>query len=594
MQKLQRLLALCVVAAATVHAIEIRVPSFVKSPSAEVVHAGDRGTDAHRNPFFVSDPAIITDSSGMHLVTTALFCSEDGRYMFSYDPTDFLRCNPGNTSEGGGGSWLYGFSADDGSTWEYLPTPFAPAGTAVWNDQKLETPNLVLVNDTLVIFYSSTGYARLQRFTISVATLALNGRSIRQAVLIDGDRPVLRAEPTVPADLLNSAALTNNAQEPTAILSADGQTYDLFFTGLGVKNPNDGLDQAGNAVQGVFFLRCRVAADFNLIDVPVEVATPGITGGNPNIVEVMLFGGEYHLFYTSLVLGGDYHHDEELKYAVSTDGGFTFYGHGVGDNIMLTYGPDAYDGWGIMAPTVALVHGGTELVMLYSAWGKQTSPCILKDQDRSGGVGVSRFGKPTTNVSVGAQMPNQDWCIMSNIGRAVSPFPFTATYDTGTREAAHPPPIAEGCARYPLPNPLPCAVAADVPFGTASDYGSFSVACHSATNLATRVFYTDDACQVESLTRAPLVTGANAGRCYNNTATEPADWLTVWCDAAHGGLETQHIDACPTECALSGDPPGPSVAPTVSVEGEESGASRAAMTTSLLAVTSATVAMLAW
>ena len=123
-------------------------------------------------------------------------------------------------------------------------------------------------------------------------------------MLIDGDRPVIRAEPTVPADLLNSAVLTNNAQEPTAILSADGQTYDLFFTGLGVKNPNDGLDKPGNTVQGVFFLRCRVDADFNLMDVPVEVATPGITAGNPNIVEVMLSGGEHHLFYTSLVLGG--------------------------------------------------------------------------------------------------------------------------------------------------------------------------------------------------------------------------------------------------------------------------------------------------
>ena len=38
-------------------------------------------------------------------------------------------------------------------------TPIVSAGTAVWNDQKLETPNLVLVNDTLVIFYSSTGCA---------------------------------------------------------------------------------------------------------------------------------------------------------------------------------------------------------------------------------------------------------------------------------------------------------------------------------------------------------------------------------------------------------------------------------------------------
>ena len=231
MQKLLRLLALCVVAADTVHAIEIKVPSFVKSPSVEVVHAGDRGTTSHRNPFWVSDPAIVTDSSGMHLVTTALFCwtAAENRYTFSYDPTDFLACNPANTSETGrAGSWLYGYSADDGSTWQYLPTPFSPPGTAVWNDQKLETPNLVLVNDTLVIFYSSTGYARLQRFTIGVATLALNGRSIRQAVLIDGDRPVLRAEPVVPIDLVRPAALTNNAQEPSAILSADGQTYDLF------------------------------------------------------------------------------------------------------------------------------------------------------------------------------------------------------------------------------------------------------------------------------------------------------------------------------------------------------------------------------
>ena len=166
---------------------------------------------------------------------------------------------------------------DYASSWEYLPTPFSPPGTAAWNDQKLETPNLVLVNDTLVIFYSSTGYARLKRFTIGVATLALNGRSIRQVVLIDGDRLVLRAEPVVPIDLVHSAALANNAQEPTAILSADGQTYDLFFNGLGVKNPNDGLEKPSNAVQGVFFLRCSVAADFNLITAPVEVATPGIT-----------------------------------------------------------------------------------------------------------------------------------------------------------------------------------------------------------------------------------------------------------------------------------------------------------------------------
>ena len=175
----------------------------------------------------------------------------------------------------------------------------------------------------------------------------------------------------------------------------------------------------------------------------------------------------------------------------------------------------------------------------------------MKDDDRPGGVGVSRFGKPTTNVTVGARMPNQDWCILSNLGRAVSPFPFTATYDA--RGAGFPPPVAEGCARYPLPNPLPCAVAADTPLDTASDYSSFSAACDSATNVATRVFYTDDACQVESLTRVPLVTGANAGRCYNNTSVEPADWLTVWCDHAGG----QHIDACPTECALSGDPPTP-------------------------------------
>jgi hypothetical protein len=59
----------------------------------------------------------------------------------------------------------------------------------------------------------------------------------------------------------------------------------------------------------------------------------------------------------------------------------------------------------------------------------------MKDEDRPGGVGVSRFGKPTTDVSVGAQIPNQDWCIMSNLGRAVSPFPFTATYDAFSAES---------------------------------------------------------------------------------------------------------------------------------------------------------------
>jgi hypothetical protein len=131
-----------------------------------------------------------------------------------------------------------------------------------YNDQKLETPDMVVVNDTLVVFYSSTGFARLQRFAVGVATLALDGRSIRTAAMVD--RPIRRRPPIIPTDLVNVASKTNNAQvracvaldltpsfspsfqEPTAVLGADGQSYELFFTGLGVTQPNDALDDGTN------------------------------------------------------------------------------------------------------------------------------------------------------------------------------------------------------------------------------------------------------------------------------------------------------------------------------------------------------------
>jgi hypothetical protein len=102
-----------------VHSVNITVPSFVKTPRAAVVRAGD-SPPGSPNPFFVSDPGIYSDAEGMHLVTTALFCSQDNGWYFSYDPQDYLRCNPANATSG----WLYGFSADDGATWEYRPEPY--------------------------------------------------------------------------------------------------------------------------------------------------------------------------------------------------------------------------------------------------------------------------------------------------------------------------------------------------------------------------------------------------------------------------------------------------------------------------------------
>jgi hypothetical protein len=251
------------------------------------------------------------------------------------------------------------------------------------------------------VFYSARGLDAdnatefRARYQIGVATFGLNGRSVRQAMLVDGASATKRAAPLVPHELTQRGALTNNAQEPSVVWTGSG--WELFFIGLGISRPAAPMNATGQRILSVNFLRASVGPDLE----PPSAAdvTNCSTGETMNIVEVRrLPDGVYHAWYTVDVLArAEYHHGEVLAHATSDDG-ITWRGH---ERVLAGTSPQ--DSWGAMAPTVALDERAGSAVLLYTAWQEQDSPCFPIAR---GG----RFG----NVLSGGR------CVLSNVGRAVA------------------------------------------------------------------------------------------------------------------------------------------------------------------------------
>lgn len=383
--------------------------TFSKSPNSAVLESGTIG-----NPVFIADPGVVKDKSGYHLFITNQFCDlngngdwDEGEHLFDADKT--LPC----VAERGVGTTMYAFSEDQGQTWSVRPSPAIEPGPAEWDDYNVETAFPFIHNDTLYVLYSAYGHKQgtlfNTRYQIGLASLALKGRTLKQA-MVDDKATLTKVnggtQPLLPGNLATSD-YDNNTQEPSVVVTESG--FELFCTGLRLESPS--LDMApgnGNQVTGIALLRQKF--DFNWQkagDWEVAHDLEGMAPGSQelalapvNIGEVHFYDGKYHIFYTTLESSADFHSGERIAYAVSGDGtGWSEM------RVVLERGRNEsdFDGWGIMAPTV--VFEDDEIVLFYSAWGHTgQSPCVMAGPGAKWGQQVAGGSK----------------CVHGNLGRATA------------------------------------------------------------------------------------------------------------------------------------------------------------------------------
>jgi predicted GH43/DUF377 family glycosyl hydrolase len=361
---------------------------FTKTPADSAVIAAGWA----ESPIFMSDPGVYTDEEGLHLFFTSIFCEKEGHAYYAWNPADPADCLLKSDS----GAIGYAFSDDQGLTWTIRETPVMMYGPEEWDLEKVETPFVTRVDDTLYLFYCATGYRDgqlfSQRYQIGVATLALGDRSIKQALLEDGDTMVKRPAPLISYNLVEPAA-DNNVQEPSVVFR--DHVFELYFIGLGLSLPDQGIDAPSQQITSLNFMRATFDANLNPLDAPQELQIARIV----NMPEVHYIDGLYYAFYTTFGPASDdeFHHGEIIGYATSEDG-LTWKDAGI---ILEPGAGDSFDSWGVMAPTVSFQDNQT--ILFYSAWGMEDHPAFPVPAD-------GRFGLPIS----------QDRTLTSNIGRAVS------------------------------------------------------------------------------------------------------------------------------------------------------------------------------
>lgn len=361
---------------------------FVKTPADAAVIASGWAD----SPIFMTDPAVYTDEEGLHLFYTAIFCEKGGNPYYAWNPADPMGC----VLKSAGGAVGYAFSDDLGLTWTIRETPLVMPGPEEWDLEKIETPFVTRVGDTLYLFYCATGSRNGQpfalRYQIGAATLDLGSRSVKQAMLEDGAMMVKRPGPLV-AYNLDEPAPDNNAQEPSAVFK-DG-VFELYFVGLGLSLPDQGIDTSAQQITSINFMRATFDPDLNPLEPPQQIDTERMV----NITEVHYVDDLYYVFYTTAGPADEdeFHHGEIIGYATSQDG-LTWDDAG----IVIRPGPDeSFDNWGVMAPTVSFQDDLT--ILFYSGWEMRDHPAFPVAPD-------GRFGMPIS----------QDRTIHGNVGRAVS------------------------------------------------------------------------------------------------------------------------------------------------------------------------------
>ena len=248
-------------------AISVAALTFNKNPRDRgVVMAGG----GEGQPTFVSDPGVFADEEGLHLFASNIFCSRGGGWYYSWDPNNIGACNIINASYGIG----YAFSNNSGLSWDFAPGPVVLPGPAAWDGEAVETPFPYVVNGTLFLFYSARGVGKdgkefRSRYQVGVATVKLDGRSIREAVLRDGALATKRNQALLAHNLVTANATNNNIQEPSAIWN--GNAWEVYVIGLGLLLPARPVNFPFQHITGIYTLRYVMGPDL----LPVEGTSPG-------------------------------------------------------------------------------------------------------------------------------------------------------------------------------------------------------------------------------------------------------------------------------------------------------------------------------
>ena len=360
---------------------------FEKSPPGRpVISSGRAGV-----PSFMADPCVIKDDEGYHGFFTVLFFKKQGKYCYSYDPLhedDYDR-------DDHAGAVAYAFSNDQGLTWTFRETPVAIPGAEQWQSVALETPNVLKIGDRLYLFYSALGERDGKefefRYQIGVATLELDGNTVRESLMDESVHFVKKKDPLLPFNL-ETTHHHNNTQEPSA-LAKDGQ-IELFYVGLKLKKPVESVTAAGQEITNVGIYRALFDEELNTIEPAKDALEYPAFFTSGNIIEVHYREGSYHMFSTeSPLFRQNFHRDEVIAYCSSEDGE-----KWAGSEVILRKGDEgAFDNWGVMAPTV--VFEEDEVVLFYTAWENEEHPGLPGPPD--GRFGATRHGERTIYGTLG-------------------------------------------------------------------------------------------------------------------------------------------------------------------------------------------------
>lgn len=312
---------------------------------------GDRpvlGSGTAETPMVVMDPCVIADADGFHMFFSSFFCDTPKGPSPFWKPDfgeqfDIMKLTTGIA---------YAFSADRGKNWTVRPTPLLLPVAGGWDDFRVETASALVKDGVLHLFYCADSKQRHARYQIGEASLALGGKTLREALLVEGRIPSRGRATPVLAGITERSSFRNNFQEPS-VLYFEGR-FELYYVGLQLSEPGEAVDHPGQSFRSVGLGRALLDDSLNVIEVSdkplIDLA---------NIIEVKRTDKGLVVF-TTLAGEGTAHRRERIGYHTSRDGRRWSRPSAVVSSLPL-----GFDSWGCMSPTV--VQEADRWILFYTA-----------------------------------------------------------------------------------------------------------------------------------------------------------------------------------------------------------------------------------
>ena len=232
------------------------------------------------------------------------------------------------------------------------PSPLLLPVVDGWDNFRVETASAIVQRGVLHLFYCADGKQRPARYQIGEASLALEGDSLREALLVQGRTPSRGRVTPVLAGVTDRLSFRNNVQEPSAL--SFGGHFELYFVGLQLTKPREAVDHPGQTISRIGLGRALLDDSLNVIEVSEKPLTD-----LANIIEVKRTG-DWLVLFTTLPGEGEAHRRERIGYQTSRDGRRWSRPKEVVSSL-----PKGFDSWGCMSPTV--VPEAERWVLFYTA-----------------------------------------------------------------------------------------------------------------------------------------------------------------------------------------------------------------------------------